>query len=89
MMYLWLALPLAVSIAVSLLAQMDRKRITRAPLPEDLGEWTTASDLGAGWERRVLLVPGGIRGDKLIEQTRRRENASIVEVGKERLLRRV
>ncbi|MCA9631415.1 MAG: hypothetical protein KC766_27340 [Myxococcales bacterium] len=89
MMYLWLALPLAVSIAISLLAQMERKRLNTPPLPEDLGEWHPAQELGPGWERRLLVVPGGIRGDKLVEQTRRREDASIAEVGPERLVRRV
>ena len=73
MMYLWLALPLAVSVGISLLAQMERKRLRREPLPE----------------RRLLVDPGGIRGDKLLEQTRRRRDASIVEIGKERLIRRL
>lgn len=89
MMYLWLALPLAVSVAISLLAQMERKRLHREPLPDQLGEWTGAADLGEGWERRVLVMPGGIRGDKLVEQTRRRKNGSIVEVGAERVVRRL
>ncbi|MCB9584367.1 MAG: hypothetical protein H6718_03160 [Polyangiaceae bacterium] len=89
MMYLWLALPLAVSIAISLLAQMERKRLHQEPLPDDLGEWKAAPELGPGWERRQLVEPGGIRGDKLIEQTRRREGASVVEVGAERVIRRI
>ncbi|MGE0322728.1 MAG: hypothetical protein AB7K71_02600 [Polyangiaceae bacterium] len=89
MMYLWLALPLAVSVGISLLAQMERKRLRREPLPDHVGEWQAAPELGPGWERRLLVEPGGIRGDKLVEQTRRRQDASIVEVGKQRLIRRL
>ncbi len=88
MMYLWLALPLALSIAISLLSQMERKRLKQVPLPEGLGEWRAE---GGGWERREIVIPGSaLLGDSLVLQRRRRDDAgAICEVAPERRLRRV
>ncbi|MBX3184892.1 MAG: hypothetical protein KIT72_16345 [Polyangiaceae bacterium] len=88
MMYLWLALPLALSIAISLLSQMERKRLKQVPLPEDLGEWRVEA---GGWEQREIVVTGSLLfGDSLVLQRRRRdETGAICEVAPERRLRRV
>ncbi len=88
-MYLWLALPLGVSIAISLLTQMESKRREREPLPAGLGEWRPAPSLGEGWEERELVLSAGLLGDKLVHQTRRKLPGGVVEVGPERTLRRV
>lgn len=88
-MYLWLALPLGVSIAISLLTQLERKRSKRAPLPEHLGQWRPAPELGDGWQQREIVVRAGLLGDKLVSQSRRQLDGRVVEVGPERTLRRV
>lgn len=89
MMYLWLALPVGVSITISLLTQMERKRMNREPLPEGLGEWRPAPSLGEGWQQREVVLQAGLLGDKLVHQTRRKLAGSVIQVGPERTLRRV